>query len=47
MSGPVNSTTANTLDMALHQRRHHTFLLNGDNVRHGLNRVLGFQTKIV
>lgn len=36
------STLANALDQALHQLGYHTFLLDGDNVRHGLNRDLGF-----
>ena len=42
LSGSGKSTIANALDVALHQRGHHTFLLDGDNVRHGLNRDLGF-----
>ncbi|KZY71936.1 adenylyl-sulfate kinase, partial [Oleiphilus sp. HI0066] len=36
------STVANALDHALFQRGYHTFLLDGDNVRHGLNKDLGF-----
>jgi adenylyl-sulfate kinase len=36
------STLANALDHALHQLGYHTFLLDGDNVRHGLNKDLGF-----
>ncbi len=42
LSGSGKSTIANALDVALHRRGHHTFLLDGDNVRHGLNRDLGF-----
>ncbi|MCK7546984.1 adenylyl-sulfate kinase [Marinobacter koreensis] len=42
LSGSGKSTIANALDVALHQRGYHTFLLDGDNVRHGLNRDLGF-----
>ena len=41
-SGAGNSTIANALDKALYDRGFHTFLLAGDNVRHGLNRDLGF-----
>ncbi|XOZ35198.1 adenylyl-sulfate kinase [Halomonadaceae bacterium KBTZ08] len=42
LSGSGKSTIANALDVALHQQGYHTFLLDGDNVRHGLNRDLGF-----
>lgn len=42
LSGSGKSTIANALDVALHQRGYHTFLLDGDNVRHGLNKDLGF-----
>lgn len=42
LSGSGKSTIANALDVALHERGFHTFLLDGDNVRHGLNRDLGF-----
>lgn len=42
LSGSGKSTVANALDVALHGRGYHTFLLDGDNVRHGLNRDLGF-----
>ena len=41
LSGSGKSTIANALDVALHQRGYHTFLLDGDNVRHGLNKDLG------
>ena len=36
------STVANIVEQRLHARGHHTMLLDGDNVRHGLNRDLGF-----
>ena len=36
------STLANAVESALHQQKLHTYLLDGDNVRHGLNRDLGF-----
>lgn len=42
LSGSGKSTIANALDVALHRRGYHTFLLDGDNVRHGLNNDLGF-----
>ena len=42
LSGAGKSTVANALDVALHQRGYHTFLLDGDNVRHGLCKDLGF-----
>lgn len=42
LSGSGKSTIANALDKALYARGFHTFLLDGDNVRHGLNRDLGF-----
>ncbi|WP_042775341.1 sulfate adenylyltransferase subunit CysN [Sinorhizobium fredii] len=42
LSGSGKSTIANTLDRILHARGKHTYLLDGDNVRHGLNRDLGF-----
>ncbi|QSP94464.1 adenylyl-sulfate kinase [Marinobacter salinisoli] len=42
LSGSGKSTVANALDVALYQRGYHTFLLDGDNVRHGLNGDLGF-----
>ena len=41
LSGSGKSTIANALELALHQSGRHTFLLDGDNVRHGLNRDLG------
>ncbi|MCA1367330.1 sulfate adenylyltransferase subunit CysN [Bradyrhizobium sp. BRP14] len=42
LSGSGKSTVANALDRILHARGKHTYLLDGDNVRHGLNRDLGF-----
>lgn len=42
LSGSGKSTIANALDVALYGRGYHTFLLDGDNVRHGLNKDLGF-----
>lgn len=42
LSGSGKSTIANFLDKRLHGDGKHTYLLDGDNVRHGLNRDLGF-----
>jgi adenylylsulfate kinase len=42
LSGAGKSTVANALEQALHARGYHTYLLDGDNVRHGLNKNLGF-----
>ena len=42
LSGAGKSTIANQLEQRLHALGTHTFLLDGDNVRHGLNRDLGF-----
>ncbi|MGH8219361.1 MAG: sulfate adenylyltransferase subunit CysN [Steroidobacteraceae bacterium] len=42
LSGSGKSTIANLLEKALHAHGAHTYLLDGDNVRHGLNRDLGF-----
>jgi bifunctional enzyme CysN/CysC len=42
LSGAGKSTIANRLEQLLLARSVHTFLLDGDNVRHGLNRDLGF-----
>lgn len=42
LSGAGKSTIANALDRILHAAGHHTVLLDGDNLRHGLNRDLGF-----
>ena len=43
LSGSGKSTLANALEQRLHELGYHTYLLDGDNVRHGLNRDLGFQ----
>jgi bifunctional enzyme CysN/CysC len=42
LSGAGKSTIANQVEKRLHALGHHTMLLDGDNVRHGLNRDLGF-----
>lgn len=42
LSGSGKSTVANALEKILHAKGRHTYLLDGDNVRHGLNRDLGF-----
>jgi bifunctional enzyme CysN/CysC len=42
LSGAGKSTIANLVEEKLVARGRHTFLLDGDNVRHGLNRDLGF-----
>lgn len=42
LSGSGKSTIANLVDKQLHALGHHTFVLDGDNVRHGLNKDLGF-----
>jgi bifunctional enzyme CysN/CysC len=42
LSGSGKSTIANLLEKKLHAAGRHTYLLDGDNVRHGLNRDLGF-----
>ena len=42
LSGSGKSTVANALEQALHEKGLHTYILDGDNVRHGLNRDLGF-----
>jgi len=41
LSGAGKSTLANALDLELHQQGYKTFLLDGDNVRHGLTKDLG------
>ncbi len=40
--GSGKSTIANLLEKRLYAQGRHTYLLDGDNVRHGLNRDLGF-----
>lgn len=42
LSGSGKSTIANTLEKALHAQGIRTYVLDGDNVRHGLNSDLGF-----
>ncbi|WP_197281780.1 adenylyl-sulfate kinase [Pseudomonas mandelii] len=42
LSGSGKSTLANALEVALHRLGHHTYLLDGDNIRQGLNKDLGF-----
>lgn len=42
LSASGKSTTANVVEQKLFELGHHTYLLDGDNVRHGLNKDLGF-----
>ncbi|NRA16465.1 MAG: sulfate adenylyltransferase subunit CysN [Oceanospirillaceae bacterium] len=42
LSGSGKSTIANIVEKKLHDLGQHTYLLDGDNVRHGLNKDLGF-----
>jgi bifunctional enzyme CysN/CysC len=42
LSSAGKSTIANIVEKRLHSQGHHTYLLDGDNVRHGLNKDLGF-----
>jgi adenylylsulfate kinase-like enzyme len=42
LSGAAKSTISNIVKQQLHAAGHHTMLLDGDNIRHGLCRVLGF-----
>ena len=42
LSGSGKSTIANLLEKRLHEQGRHTYILDGDNLRHGLNRDLGF-----
>ena len=42
LSGSGKSTIANLVEKKLHRMNRHTFILDGDNVRHGLNKDLGF-----
>ncbi|MCB1907311.1 MAG: sulfate adenylyltransferase subunit CysN, partial [Rhodocyclaceae bacterium] len=42
LSGAGKSTIANLVEQKLHTMGHHTYLLDGDNVRHGLSKDLGF-----
>lgn len=45
LSGAGKSTVANALESWLYDHGFHTYLLDGDNVRHGLNKDLGFSDK--
>lgn len=45
LSGAGKSTVANTVDHMLHQKGIHTFVLDGDNIRMGLNKNLGFSAE--
>jgi adenylylsulfate kinase len=45
LSGSGKSTLANLLERKLYEQSHHTYLLDGDNVRHGLCGDLGFDDK--
>ncbi|RHX91175.1 adenylyl-sulfate kinase [Leptospira yasudae] len=42
LSGSGKSTIANALESFLNEKKYHTFLLDGDNLRYGLNKDLGF-----
>ena len=42
LSGAGKSTIADIVERKLHARGYHTYILDGDNVRHGLNKDLGF-----
>jgi bifunctional enzyme CysN/CysC len=42
LSGAGKSTIADLVEQSLHRAGHHTIVLDGDNIRHGLNRDLGF-----
>ncbi len=42
LSGSGKSTLANAVERLLFEHNKHTYLLDGDNVRHGLNKGLGF-----
>jgi bifunctional enzyme CysN/CysC len=42
LSASGKSTIAKLVEAELHRQGHHTYMLDGDNVRHGLNRDLGF-----
>lgn len=45
LSGSGKSTIAGALEAKLFQKGYHTYLLDGDNIRHGLNSDLGFSDK--
>jgi adenylylsulfate kinase len=42
LSGSGKSTIANNLEFTLHSKNYHTYILDGDNTRLGLNKNLGF-----
>ncbi len=42
LSGAGKSTIANVVEAKLAERKRHTYMLDGDNVRHGLNKDIGF-----
>jgi adenylylsulfate kinase len=42
LSGAGKSTLANEVERRLHEKGVHTYLLDGDNIRHGINKDLGF-----
>ena len=45
LSGSGKSTLANEVEVQLFERGCHTYILDGDNIRHGLNKDLGFSPK--
>jgi len=45
LSACGKSTIANTVDHLLHSQKKRTFVLDGDNIRHGLNKNLGFSAQ--
>ncbi|MFP5382740.1 MAG: adenylyl-sulfate kinase [Gammaproteobacteria bacterium] len=45
LSGSGKSTVANAVDSWLYDNGFHTYVLDGDNIRHGLNKDLGFSDK--
>lgn len=45
LSGLGKSTIASAVEQKLFELGHHTYLLDGDNVRHGLNKDLGFSNQ--
>ncbi|ARI77395.1 adenylyl-sulfate kinase [Halobacillus mangrovi] len=45
LSGSGKSSIANRLNQLLYEKKIHTYLLDGDNVRHGLNKDLGFSSE--
>jgi len=45
LSGAGKSTLANALESALIHNGHHSYILDGDNIRHGLNKDLGFSAR--